>query len=259
MNDSDIIIYKSYPGSIGFYSPNHHKIFINPIVKKYSVYHDYLINNEKGHYNNATQGILLCFIKNLNLDYKDWIKVAINPKIRKEAIECEREFNSIEFTENEIVDYENAFSLERFSKEWFISLLYVLFRPDGYLFGPLIVYVVFDFYHTRIISLFSSLICFFSIYYLRNLHKIKLIKQSIVKKIGVIWVYRIRAILIPLLGTITGAYSTLLIFWMVQTGILHNKGIIGLLSFPIYEEITKLLLSLFVISILQMGFKESIM
>jgi len=43
----NVIEYESYPRKLGFYSNKYNKMYFNPIILKYPVYHEYLLEHEK--------------------------------------------------------------------------------------------------------------------------------------------------------------------------------------------------------------------
>jgi len=59
-------------------------------------------------------------------------------------------------------------------------------------------------------------------------------------------------VLLPIIGVPMGFTALYIIGFFVEIGLLYNKGMIGLVSFPIYEELVKLALtgSLYIYSIL---------
>ena len=60
-------------------------------------------------------------------------------------------------------------------------------------------------------------------------------------------------------GLVLGAFAYWVITWLVTFGWLHRFGIVGVVSFPIYEEFIKLAFAMFIIISLKLDFKSSMM
>ena len=69
---------------------------------------------------------------------------------------------------------------------------------------------------------------------------------------------RNRKIIAALLGIIFGAFSYWLVTIFVTFGILYRYGIVGVISFPLYEEIIKFFFAFIIIISLKLEFNESL-
>jgi len=126
-----VIEYKSYPRSLAFYSIKHNKIYVNPILFKYPVAHNYHLEHEKRHYTiyNKYKNLLILFTLNL---MHEWHSVFTQLRLIRESTSCYNEYRKIHFSKEEIVKFDSEFLPKFPSQEWVIQILYECLRPDDY-------------------------------------------------------------------------------------------------------------------------------
>jgi len=167
------IEYKNYPRHLAFYSKKYDKIFITPIAKKYPRVYKYLKEHELKHYYYNKKSPILSFIYNLALEWIEALNI-LDFKLINEYRKCEKEFNKIYFSGEEIDNFDKEFLSEKYSIYWFRDKLYENLRPDGYIAAGIISYLFFRYilrnvFYTYIFTFFVISIVF----YLHNRFKLR--------------------------------------------------------------------------------------
>lgn len=173
----DLIVYENYPRGLGFYSAFFDKIYLNPIVKKYSRYHEYLIEHETSHYIYSKKNSYVAFILNLLLEWRDFVRQIICIRLAWENYKCQNEFNQLSFSREEIDNFQEIFLAETGSSTWFNDKLMELLRPDGYLFaaylGQLVISWYNDICNLNLNPFMGIIVLVGGIFYQKNIFHIK--------------------------------------------------------------------------------------
>lgn len=163
INWDDIIEYKSYPRSMGFYSNKFKKIYLNPITSKYTVFHKYLVDHEKKHYilyNKYKNPVVLLILNTLH----EWHTIFLyssNHDVMVESTKCLIEFKKLQFSREEINEFNSQFLSKFLSFDWFNQKLLEYLRPDDYGMVLLVSTIMYCLSTTNIINyIFLNIIAF---------------------------------------------------------------------------------------------------
>jgi len=130
-----VIEYKSYPRGLAFYSEKHNKIYVNPILLKYPLAHEFHLEHEKKHYiisNKHKKNFFKRFVLNLKHEWCSFFAQYTDSKCKKELNKCYNEFRKIRFSEKEIEEFNSKFLFKFPSRKWLEYTLYEYLRPETF-------------------------------------------------------------------------------------------------------------------------------
>jgi len=148
----NLIEYKNYPiMTLAFYSGKHNKIYISPLAKKHPRLHKYLIEHETKHYYCNKKSIYLAYLCHYLVDWIDVIKL-LDLRLTCEVIKSGKEFRKINFSKEEIDNFNVEFSTEKYSKDWYLSILSNNLGSTGIITWGLIIYLFSSHFYKNVLD-----------------------------------------------------------------------------------------------------------